>query len=113
MKKTTENPDNNFLFLSYNAEGKQAKFDYSNVQISGKSICQYKPNNFLNGQENLFTPFISFRIMLQFILLDKKGRIKFLNENELFQVIFYLNNIDYSVGTFGPYFFLTIHKKTN
>lgn len=112
MLDTKENPETKYFFLSYNAEGKQAKFDYSKILVSGKSICQYKPKNYLNGQDHLFNPFVSFRIMLQLILLDKKGRIKFLDESELFQVIIYLNNVDYSVGTFGAYSYLTINKKS-
>jgi hypothetical protein len=113
MLDTKENTNTEYYFLSYKPEGKQTRFDYSKIQMNGKSICQYKPKNYLNGQDQLFNPFVSFRIMLQFILLDKKGRIKFLDEAELFQVLIYLTNVDYEVGTFGAYLYLTINKKTD
>lgn len=108
MTSTSERTEKTFIFLSYKPDGKQAKFDFSKILVSGKSICRYKPNNYLKGQDHLFNPFVSFKIMLQFILLDKKGRIKLLNEAELFQIIVFLDNVDYSIGSFGPYFYLTI-----
>lgn len=111
MLHTTETSETNYFFLSYKPEGKPAKFDYSKIEVSGKSICRYQPKNYLKDQNELFNPFVSFKTMLQFILLDKKGRIKFLDETELFQVVIYLNSVDYTIGNFGPYFYLTINKK--
>lgn len=105
--------DTEYYFFSYNTQGNLTKFDFSKIQVSGKSICRYTPKNYLNGQDHLFNPFVSFRIMLQLILLDKKGRIKFLEETELFQIIIYLSNVEYEVGIIGAYSYLTINKKSD
>ncbi len=116
MLRNTENqeiPENKYFLLNYKGNGKNTKFEFSALNINGKSICRYTPDNFLKGEADLFHPFVSFRTMLQLILLDKKGKVNFLYSEDFLHAVTLLDKVKYDVETYGSYYTIRINPTDN